>query len=258
MQPASHSAGQADQDSSIAVLRIAMWSGPRNISSAMMRSWGSRPDTFVCDEPLYAHYLSRTDARRHPGHAATLASHETDWRKAVGSLLGPLPHGKAIFYQKHMAHHLLPEVETEWVATLRNGFLIRDPRYVLNSLERLLAEPTVADVGLPQQVRLYESLAASGQSPPIVDADDLLAAPERILRLLCDALGVGFLPQMLRWEPGPRETDGAWGPYWYGNLYASTGFERSSQAQTALPDRLQATYRECEPLYAWLYARRVC
>src|SRR5438105_2443889 len=120
-----------------APIRIAMWSGPRTISTAMMRSWGNRPDTFVCDEPLYAHYLLVTGAP-HPGAAEVIHRHETDWRKVTEWLTGPVPEGKRIFYQKHMAHHLLPDIGEEWLAALTHGFLIRDPEEMLPSLLRVL------------------------------------------------------------------------------------------------------------------------
>src|SRR5688572_18712403 len=131
------------------VLRIAMWSGPRNISTAMMRSWGNRPDTIVCDEPLYAHYLQQTQLP-HPGSTEVIEHHESDWRKVVQWLTGPLPPGKSIFYQKHMSHHLLPNIELDWIAQLSNCFLIRDPKEMLASLVEFIPQPTLADTGLPQ------------------------------------------------------------------------------------------------------------
>ena len=136
-----------------------MWSGPRNISTAMMRSWGARPDTIVCDEPLYAHYLKVTGLP-HPGAAETLAAHETDWRKVVAWLTGPLPDGKAVFYQKHMTHHMLPNIELGWVHELTNCFLIREPREMITSLLEFIPKPRIEDTGLPQQVRIFEMIGA--------------------------------------------------------------------------------------------------
>src|SRR5256714_224645 len=139
-------------------VRIAMWSGPRNISTALMRSWGNRPDTVVCDEPLYAHYLLRTHAP-HPGAAEVIACHESDWQKVVACLTGPIPDGKAIFYQKHMCHHLLPDIDRSWLDQVTNCFLIREPREMLNSLAKHLPNPTLEDTGLPQQVELFDTVS---------------------------------------------------------------------------------------------------
>src|SRR5436190_9738229 len=155
-------------------VRIAMWSGPRNISTAMMRSWGNRPDTFVCDEPLYAHYLQKT-GYDHPGADEVIASHEPDWKKVVEWLTGPVPGGKPVFYQKHMAHHLLPEIERDWLASLTHAFLIRDPREMLLSLVKVMPHPAALDTGLPQQLELFRSVrAATGHTPPVIDARDVL------------------------------------------------------------------------------------
>src|SRR3954454_15226397 len=155
-------------------LRIAMWSGPRNISTALMRSWGNRPDTVVCDEPLYAHYLRQTGIA-HPGAAEVIAHHESDWRKAVAALVGEVPDGKAIFYQKHMAHHLLPQVGRDWLGQVTHAFLIRDPREMLTSLLRILPNPTLPDTGLPQQQEIFAWVRAhTGRVPPVVDAREIL------------------------------------------------------------------------------------
>ena len=155
-----------------------MWSGPRNVSTALMRSWGNREDTVVIDEPLYAHYLAVT-GRAHPGREQVIAHHETNWRRVVEMLLGPQPPGTRIFYQKQMSHHLLPDIGREWLSRVTNAFLIRDPRAMLASLAEKLEEFTLADTGLPQQVEIFDHvLATTGRVPPVVDSADLLAAPE--------------------------------------------------------------------------------
>ncbi|HEY6564461.1 MAG TPA: hypothetical protein VIY86_08195, partial [Pirellulaceae bacterium] len=168
-------------------VRIAMWSGPRNISTALLRSWGHRGDTVVCDEPLYAHYLEVT-GKDHPGRAETLAHHDRDWRSVTTWLTGPVPDGRSIFYQKHMAHHLLPSIDRGWIGILRNAFLIRHPQEMLTSLMRHIPEPEPEDTGLPQQVQLVEQLRAqTGAAPIIIDARDVLERPEPMLRTLCHA-----------------------------------------------------------------------
>lgn len=233
-------------------IRLAMWSGPRNISTAMMRSWGNRPDTFVCDEPLYAHYLSRHRVD-HPGVDEVLEHHEQDWRKVVAWLTGPIPEGKRIFYQKHMTHHLLPEIDRVWLRDLTHVFLIRDPREMLTSLVRHMPRPTLADTGLPQQVEIFEwARAQTGRVPPVIDAEDVLNDPEGILRALCAAVGVEFTSRMLRWQPGLRETDGVWARHWYKSVEESTGFRPFSPKPDPIPRGMEQLYAECEEHYVVL------
>jgi hypothetical protein len=235
-----------------------MWSGPRNVSTALMRSWGNREDTVVIDEPLYAHYLAVT-GRAHPGREQVIAHHETDWRCVVEMLLGPQPPGTRIFYQKQMSHHLLPDIGREWLSRVTNAFLIRDPRAMLVSLSEKLEEFTLADTGLPQQVEIFDHvLATTGRVPPVVDSADLLAAPEPMLRRLCEALDVPFSERMLAWPPGRRDTDGIWAPWWYARVEESTGFETPPARPPArLPAELQAIEAQCRPLYDKLWSHRL-
>lgn len=237
-------------------LRIAMWSGPRNLSTALLRAWGSRPDTFVADEPFYAHYLAETGLE-HPGRDEIIAHYGSDWQPVARWLTGPVPEGRAIFFQKHMAHHLLPHMEGAWLGRLTHAFLIRDPREMLPSLGRVLPAPRLEDTGLPQQTALYERVAARGGALPVVDARDLLAAPERILAALCRALGVSFDPAMLSWEPGLRPTDGIWARYWYDDVVNSTGFRPYRPKTEPLPEHLRPLYDAARPLYERLYERRL-
>ena len=238
-------------------LRLALWSGPRNISTAMMRSWGNRPDTFVCDEPLYAHYLSATGLD-HPGAEEVIACGEADWRVAADWLCGPVPEGKAIFYQKHMTHHLLPEVERGWLEPLTHGFLIRHPAEVITSYLKKSHDPTVEDLGFVQQAEIYDWVQARTDSAvPVLDARDILNHPEAMLRQLCAALGVEFLPAMLSWEPGLRATDGVWAKHWYPEVETSTGFRPYLAKPGAVPERLQGVYAKCLDAYERLHAHRL-
>jgi len=239
------------------VLRIAMWSGPRNISTALLRAWGNRPDTFVCDEPLYAHYLLHTGID-HPGRDEVIAAHETDWRKVVAWLTGPVPDGKPIFYQKHMAHHLLPHIERGWLDRLTHCFLIREPGEMLTSLVKHLPHPRREDTGLPQQIELLHHVQrCTGVTPPVLDARDVLDDPRRMLSLLCQRLGVPFLKEMLSWPPGPRETDGVWARHWYAEVEQSTGFRPYKPKQEPAPLELRGLLAECERLYRELHALRL-
>lgn len=234
-----------------------MWSGPRNISTALMRSWGNRPDTFVCDEPLYAHYLKSTGLD-HPGAEEVIAHHEPNWRRAVDVLLGPVPGGKAIFYQKHMSHHLLPNIERDWIGKLTNAFLIREPREMITSLARILPNPDAAATGLPQQVEIFEWVErTTGQTPPVIDARDVLDDPRRTLSRLCDRLGVPFTEAMLSWPPGPRETDGVWAKHWYHNVEMTSTFQPYAPKPEPVPDHLKPLLDECEAHYQRLYQQRL-
>jgi len=239
-------------------LRLAMWSGPRNVSTAFMRAWENRPDTIVVDEPFYAHYLQVTGID-HPGRAEVLAHHETDWRRVVESLLAPLPPGVTIFYQKQMAHHLLPHMGREWLGSATHGFLIRDPAPMLASLEEKLGEFELGATGLPQQVEIFDFVCHStGRVPPVVDSADLLAGPEAMLRALCAALDVPFSERMLSWPPGRRATDGVWARHWYERVEQSTGFERPRAVEAAkLEGRLAELEAQCRPLYEKLHAHRL-
>ena len=238
-------------------LRIAMWSGPRNVSTALMRSWGNRSDTFVCDEPLYAYYLRETRAD-HPGAAEVISHHDNDWRKVVEFLLGPVPAGCTIFYQKQMAHHLLPSIGREWLPHLTHCFLIRDPHDMLLSLDQKISRPTLPDPGLPQQVEIFNDVKKrTGSAPPVVDSKDLLDNPESVLTQLCDALGVPFTEAMLSWAPGRRETDGVWAKYWYESVEKSTGFQPYAPKNRALPGRLEELLADTQECYDVLYQCRL-
>ena len=238
-------------------LRIAMWSGPRNISTAMMRAWGNRADTFVVDEPFYAHYLQATGAE-HPIAEEVIAAGETDWRKVVAQLTGDVPEGRHIYYQKQMTHHLLPGIGREWLGAVTNCFLIRDPREVIASYLKKNHDPTAEDLGFPQEAELFARVRTeTGRTPPVLDARDVLENPERMLRLLCAAVGVVFTEAMLSWPPGLRATDGVWAKHWYGEVERTTGFQPSLPKQFEIPARLSAVHAACDEIYRQLHAHRL-
>lgn len=234
--------------------RIAMWSGPRNISTAMLRSWGSRPDTFVTDEPLYAHYLHTTGAD-HPGRDEIIAHHEADATKVAAWLTGPVPEGKPVWYQKHMAHHLTPGMDTAWIDELTNCFLIRAPEEMITSYIKIVPDPEPEDLGLPQQLELFErERARTGRTPPVLDSRDVLEDPPAKLTRLCDAVGLEFDPAMLRWQPGPRATDGIWARHWYAGVERSTTFAPYAPKDEPVPEHLHATLDACRSIYQRLAA----
>lgn len=228
-----------------------MWSGPRNLSTALMRSFENRADCSVVDEPLYAAYLAATGLD-HPGRDDVIASQPTSPSRVVEELTsGPV--ATPVQYQKHMTHHVLPSVPRGPLAALTHGFLVRDPERVLTSYAKVREEPTLEDLGLPQQVELFESFGG-----PVVDAADVLRYPRGTLTLLCEALGLAFDETMLAWPAGPRDTDGVWAPHWYAGVEASTGFAPYSPGSgDPLPDRLAPLLERCRPYYEALAPYRL-
>jgi hypothetical protein len=233
--------------------RIAMWSGPRNISTAMMRAFENRPDCAVVDEPFYAAYLAETGLD-HPMREDVLTAQPTDWRVVADKLVAKDP--APVFYQKHMAHHMLPGFGLEWARSCVNAFLIRDPQAVLASYVRTRAEVTLEDIGAVRQRELFEREADRlGRSPPVVEGADVLADPRGMLTQLCAALGVPFREEMLAWPAGQRASDGVWAPAWYEAVERSTGFAAPSDvepgraAQPPLTDALKRIADQARPHY---------
>jgi hypothetical protein len=238
------------------IVRLAMWSGPRNISTAMMRAFENRPDTVVVDEPLYAAYLARTGID-HPAREAVIASQPTSLADAVAALSAPLPSGVRVHYAKHMAHHVSPDMDLRWTLRFRNALLIRDPAEVVASYVRARESCAPEDIGLPQQAWLAELWDEHHTDVPIFDAGDFLRAPEAHLRWLCGWLEIPFMARMLSWPPGPRASDGVWAPHWYAAVRSSTGFDPWRPRETMLSDHDAAVAETCRPMYAALHARRV-
>lgn len=238
------------------VVRVAMWSGPRNISTAMMRAFENRPDTVVVDEPFYAAYLARTGLD-HPAREAVIASAPTDPASVVAELSAPLPPGRHVHYAKHMAHHVSFETDLGWTLSLRNVMLIRDPAEVVASYVRARETCQPDDIGLLQQERLLEFWDERAMDVPVLDAGDFLRAPEEHLRWLCRWLGIPFTTRMLCWPPGPRASDGIWASHWYSAVWASTGFAPWRPRETALSGDAATVAELCRPVYERLYARRV-
>jgi hypothetical protein len=231
-----------------------MWSGPRNVSTALMYSFARRPDTRVVDEPLYAHYLAVSGAL-HPGRDEVLAAMDNDG-EAVMRALAHDPLSRPVLFVKQMAHHLVG-IDPGWLDPFDNVLLIRDPRHMLPSLADVLGEVTLRDTGLERQVELVERLEAGGQSPFCLDARLLLMDPEGVLRAACDRLGLPFYPSMLSWPAGGRAEDGIWAKHWYAGVHRSTGFRPWRPGGRPLTGELQALYEDCRPLYEFLLRRAV-
>ncbi|MEO5559672.1 MAG: hypothetical protein ABIO49_07640 [Dokdonella sp.] len=235
-------------------LRIAMWSGPRNISTAMMRAWENREDTAVIDEPFYAHYLIATGVA-HPGRDEVIAAQNNDATDVAAVLAGPIPEGRPVWYQKHMTQHMLPDMPLDWLDRVTNCFLIREPAAVVASFTIQRPDAAAWELGFEQQSRLFDHVCDRlGSAPPVIDASDVLKNPAGTLSALCAQLGISFSPRMLQWPRGPRDSDGVWAPHWYAAVENSTGFApyqprkpRLSVFQRELVEQCQSHYEKLSP-----------
>ncbi|HSL31092.1 MAG TPA: hypothetical protein VK900_17965 [Anaerolineales bacterium] len=235
------------------VVRICLWSGPRNISTALMYSFAQRDDTVVYDEPLYAHYLSKTPAREyHPGAEEVIATMENDGEKVVHDLiLGDQPRPVAFF--KHMTHHLI-DLDRGFLAETVNVLLTRDPVDMLPSFASQIENLSLRDVGYKYHTELLSQLRSMGQDPPVLDSKQILLNPKKVLGKLCERIGIPFQEAMLSWKAGARPEDGSWAKYWYKSVHQSTGFGKYIQKFEPFPEALKPLLEECKPYYEQLSA----
>lgn len=229
-------------------MKIAMWSGPRNLSTAMMYSFGARGDCAVSDEPFYAAYLAQTGLI-HPMQDEILASQPTDPVAVQAQITGPNPDGKAHWYQKHMAHHMLDGMDLSWMDDVVNVFLLRHPARVIASYAAKRENPTLGDIGFSQQAALFERVRAAGGTPIVIDSYDIRQDPHAALERLCDQIGLAFDPAMLRWDKGGHPSDGVWAAHWYNAVWASEGFAGAEGHLPDIPDELSPVVRDALPFY---------
>jgi hypothetical protein len=238
-------------------IRIAMWSGPRNLSTAMMRSFGSRADTYVTDEPFYGCFLTETGLQ-HPMRDEVIASMDCDWRAVMEELRGETPDGSPIWYQKHMWHMMVGPIGYEDFAGFRHAFLIREPERMIASYLKKREAARFEDFGLEKQAEFFEREAERlGHAPPVIDANDVLTDPEAVLSKLCRALGIAWDPAMLRWAPGRRDTDGVGAAHWYNAVEKSTGFGEPDSGPVELTQADQSLADRMRPHYERLAAHRI-
>jgi hypothetical protein len=223
----------------------------------MMRSFENREDTFVSDEPFYAHYLKLTGID-HPMRKEVMETRNSDWDEVSQYLTGTIPQDKSVWYQKHMAQHNLPGVELDWTSRLTNCFLIRNPGEVILSYSKKYEITSVYQLGFPQQFELYDKIEQdSGMSPIVIDSKDVLMNPKNMLQKLCEKLEVPFSDKMLSWSPGKRDSDGVWGQHWYGNVEKSTGFQAYQKKEEEMPKEYTEIYEECMKYYRQLFEQRI-
>lgn len=229
-------------------IRISLWSGPRNVSTAIMYAFAQRPDTRVFDEPLYAHYLSNSNAHAyHPGSEDILKAQNNDGSQVVAQTILADSSAPVLFF-KNMAHHLI-ELDWAFLDPLFNVLLTREPRDMLHSYSKTIGHFSIEDTGYPQLVAIAEHLTARGTPPLVVDSKALLGDPEKGLRKLCEFAGIAFDPIMLSWEKGPKAYDGIWAPHWYHNIHRSTSFKPYTPKTEPFPEALKPLLEECQPYY---------
>ena len=233
-------------------MKIACWSGPRNISTALMRSWSSRSDTFVSDEPFYAYYLKKKQLK-HPMYKEIIEHYPNKYKDIINSLTSEIPDGKKYWYQKHMAHHLIDLNNIDWITNFENCILIRHPKDVINSYIKKNTLHHIDELGYPQQYKIMKYLDDIGKKFFVIDSNILLANPEKILSQWCDDIGLEFDISMLRWEKGNHAQDGIWWKHWYDNVINTTHFKKFSPNQDTLYQKYQLIYDEALDYYNKLY-----
>lgn len=241
----------------MAAKRIAMWSGPRNISTAMMRAWENRDDCTVWDEPLYGHYLYKTGIK-HPGADQVIADQGTDWESIVDRCIHTSPDDKPLFFQKHMTLHLLPEIDRSFLTSLINCFLIREPDRVIASYAAVREDATLEDIGFVQQAELFDHIRkTTGDVPLVIDSREFLQQPEAMLRAICRRLDIEFDRKMLNWPSGSRESDGVWAKYWYHSVWNSTGFTVYQEKPVKLCTKDRIISEQARAYYDLLFEHRL-
>ena len=230
---------------------VACWSGPRNISTALMRSWSSRKDTYVTDEPFYAYYLKETKIN-HPMHEEIINRYLSDYDEIVYHLTNDVPNKKNIWYQKHMAHHLIDLSRIDWIKKCQNCILLRHPKDVISSYTAKNKLSCVTELGYPQQFEIVKFLKESNQSFKIINSEDLLKNPPKVLFDWCTSIGIKFNESMLNWEKGSHPNDGIWWKHWYNNVIETTGFQKSKKKDIMIENKYDSIYNDSMKYYNYL------
>ena len=233
-------------------MKIAMWSGPRNISTALMRSFENRKDTFVSDEPFYAYFLKES-GEDHPARKEILNEQSSDWATVSKILTGDIPNKKPIWYQKHMAHHIFKYSDLTWIKNVTNLFLVRDPKEVIVSYQKRFPLTSHLQLGYNQQVQIAKTIADfTGDFPIVINAKDVLMNPKKVIMMICDMININFEVEMLSWPSGKRDSDGVWAPHWYSEVEKTTAFQPYSQKNVVLDSKWKDIYNSCMTDYEFL------
>ena len=232
-------------------MKIAAWSGPRNLSTAMMYSFGSRSDTIISDEPFYASYLKATNLE-HPMRAKILESQSNNPHEIIESCNGPIPLSKGLWYQKHMCTHILDNISLTWAEKYTNIFLIRHPSRVISSYERKRENPTIDDIGFKQQLKIFNSLGGV-----VIESSDILKSPEKTLKTLCRHINIKFESRMLSWSKGGHKDEGVWGEHWYNSAHLSSSFGPPEGPIPKLSKKLIELYEDAIPNYEKLSSHKI-
>ena len=230
---------------------VACWSGPRNISTALMRSWSSRSDTFVTDEPFYAYYLSETKLK-HPMHMEIINKYSTDYIKIVNYLNSKTPDGKKIWYQKHMAHHILNLNDIEWITNFENCILLRHPKEVISSYSNKNKLNSFEELGYRQQYEIIKLLKKKNKSFIIIDSSELLQNPAKVLGTWCKKINIKYEQSMLNWKKGNHINDGIWWKSWYDNVIKTTGFQKYKKKDINIESEYDSIYNESMKYYTYI------
>ena len=230
---------------------VACWSGPRNISTALMRSWSSRSDTFVTDEPFYAYYLSETKLK-HPMQMEIINKYSTDYKKIVSYLNSKTPDGKKIWYQKHMAHHILNLNDIEWITNFENCILLRHPKEVISSYSNKNKLNSFEELGYRQQYEIIKLLKKKNKSFIIIDSSELLQNPAKVLDAWCKKINIKYEQSMLNWEEGNHINDGIWWKSWYDNVIKTTGFQKYKKKDINIESEYDSIYNESMKYYTYI------
>ena len=230
---------------------VACWSGPRNISTALMRSWSSRSDTFVTDEPFYAYYLSKTKLK-HPMHMEIINKYSTNYTEIVNYLNSKTPDGKKIWYQKHMAHHILNLNDIEWITNFENCILLRHPKEVISSYSNKNKLNSFEELGYRQQYEIIKLLKKKNKSFIIIDSSELLQNPAKVLGAWCKKINIKYEQSMLNWKKGNHINDGIWWKSWYDNVIKTTGFQKYKKKDINIESEYDSIYNESMKYYTYL------
>ena len=226
---------------------IFMWSGPRNLSTALMRSFENRKDTYVLDEPFYAYYLKKTGLN-HPMKKEIINHYPVSQKKII-KLITSKPENEKIFYQKHMTQHIIKNTNLDWIRNGYNCFLISHPAKVINSYIKKNSLRNIDDIGFKKQFKIFNKVKKNNLNFIVINADNILINPNKTIKKLCKLLKIKFSKKMLSWPKGKRSSDGIWSKVWYKNVELSNTFSKYRKEKINVPKKYKKIYEESLKYY---------